>query len=159
MRKKDLVERLETQRARFMDTLQGLTPEQMMMPGACGIWSVKDVVAHLTAWQSELVTGLNQVENNRVPQIINIDDLHGWNAEQYHANASRPLEVIMEDFAAVHKMLLRMIDGFDEKQLFAHRRYKWMEGEPLAYLIEENASLHEDEHAEDIARWREEQGF
>jgi hypothetical protein len=30
----------------------------------------------------------------------------------------------------------------------------WMEGEPLSYLIYENAIWHEEEHAEDIVNWR-----
>jgi hypothetical protein len=30
-----------------------------------------------------------------------------------------------------------------------------MEGEPLSYLIAENAVWHEEEHAEDIRAWRE----
>ena len=35
----------------------------------------------------------------------------------------------------------------------------WMEGEALSYLIYENAIWHEEEHAEDILAWREEQGI
>jgi len=159
MTKKDLLETLASQRASFMATLDGLSPEQMRMPGACGLWSIKDIMAHLTTWESELVTALNQLQNRRTPSILDIEDIHSWNEEQYHANAPRPLEVIMEDFAGVHRMLLRMIEDLDERTLFDRRRFKWMEGEPLAYLVEENSSLHEEEHAEDIRAWRQAQGF
>jgi hypothetical protein len=34
-----------------------------------------------------------------------------------------------------------------------------MEGEPLAYLIEENATLHEREHADEIRAWRDAQAL
>jgi hypothetical protein len=34
-----------------------------------------------------------------------------------------------------------------------------MEGEPLSYLVLENAIWHEDEHAADIRAWREAEGI
>jgi hypothetical protein len=52
-------------------------------------------------------------------------------------------------------MLGRMIQDFDERSLLDNRKYSWMEGEPLWYLIEENVTLHEREHADSIRAWRE----
>ncbi len=159
MRKQELLDEIASARAEFLDAINGLTPEQMRMPGACGIWSVKDVIAHLTAWESETVTALNQIQNRRVPSILQIEDIHSWNEDQYHQNAARPLEAITADFEGVHRMLRQMIEDLDEQTLFNHRRFRWMEGEPLAYLIQENAPWHEQEHAEDIRAWRKQQGF
>jgi hypothetical protein len=39
------------------------------------------------------------------------------------------------------------------------RKFRWMEGEPLAYLVAENAFWHEQEHAEQIQEWRKAQGL
>ena len=35
---------------RLGDELARLTPEQWDLPGACGVWTVGEVVAHLTQW-------------------------------------------------------------------------------------------------------------
>lgn len=35
---------------RLGDELVSLTPEQWDLPGACGVWTVGEVVAHLTQW-------------------------------------------------------------------------------------------------------------
>ena len=157
--KADVLEELESARAELLASIEGLSTEQMRIPGVVGMWSVKDVLAHITAWESELVTALNQVENRQVPAIIDIEDIDEWNEEQYHLNARRPLEAIMEDLAGVHKMLVRMVGDLDERDLTDNRRFRWMEGEPLWYLIAENAYLHEREHAEQIRQWRQGQGI
>lgn len=159
MQKNDVVDELRAARTELMAALEGLTPEQMRMAGAVGIWSVKDVLAHLTAWESELVTALNQATKKRAPQIVLIDDLDEWNAKQYHISAARSAESILVDFESVHNILCNMVAGYNEQALFDRLRYPWMEGEHLVFLIEENATLHEQEHTEDILAWRRERGI
>jgi hypothetical protein len=159
VRKEELLHDLIDARATFMVAIEGLTPDQMLRPGACGIWSVKDMLAHLTAWESELVTALNHAQQKKVPRLVKIDDVDGWNDEQYHENVRRPMDVILKDFEDVHQMLLRMVEAYNDKALFDNRRYPWMEGESLAFLVEDTATIHEREHAEEIMTWRTEQGI
>lgn len=155
VRKQELINELMSARAELVEALAGLTPDHMLITGVVGLWSIKDVLAHLGAWESEVVTALNQVQNKRMPSLLRIDDIDEWNEEQYRVNVRRPLEVIQTDFEGVHRMLVRMIQDFDERSLLDNRRYAWMEGEPLWYLIEENVTLHEREHAAEIRAWRE----
>jgi hypothetical protein len=49
--KTDLLTEIRTQRRHLENNLAGLTPAEMCQPGVCGDWSVKDVLAHLTAWE------------------------------------------------------------------------------------------------------------
>ena len=120
-------------------------------------WSVKDVLAHLASWEAELVTTLARIEQHkqRPPRIIEIDDIDEWNAEQYRQNAPRPLASVLEDFEGVHKYLIQAIEDLDNRTLDDNRVFPWMEGEPLSYLIAENAIWHEEEHADEIRAWRE----
>ena len=160
MKKQDILDELISARADLLDAIDGLTPEQLRQPFAVGKWSVKDVLAHLTAWESELVTALNQVQTgSKPPQIVLIDDIDEWNEEQYHISARRPLEAIQDDLRGVHNMLCQMITDYPDKRMLDNRQFDWMEGEALYYLVEENAYLHEREHAEDIRAWREKTGI
>lgn len=34
-----------------LDTLKGLTPEQMEIGGVCGVWSTRDIIAHLASYE------------------------------------------------------------------------------------------------------------
>jgi hypothetical protein len=159
MRKADVLEDLKNARADLLSALDGLTPEHMMMPGVVGFWSIKDILSHLVAWESEVVTALNQAQNKKMPSIMKIEDIDEWNEEQYHLNARRLLEPAQTEFEGVHRMLVKMIEDYNERDLMDNRRYPWMEGEPLAYLIEENAILHESDHAADIRAWRDREGL
>ncbi len=133
----------------------------MIQVGAVGIWSVKDVLAHLVAWEAELVTVLSQLEQHkqRAPRIVEIEDIDEWNEEQYRIYAARPLDLIVEDFRGVHKHLINTLESLDDRVLDNNRMWPWMEGEPLSYLIAENAVWHEEEHADEIEVWREAQGY
>ena len=157
MSKESLLADVRRARAEFLAAIAGLSEKEMVQPGAAGIWSVKDILAHLVSWEAELVTALSRPLSQRyahAPDIVRIDDIDEWNDEQYHMNARRPLDIIRQDFEGVHKHLLRAIEDLDEATLEAPLRFEWMEGEPLAYLIMETAVWHEQEHAEDIRAWR-----
>lgn len=161
MPKADVVEELRAARSALLQAIDGLTEDQMLCVGAVGFWSVKDVLAHLVSWEAELVTVLSQLEQHQqqVPRIVEIDDIDEWNAEQYHVNASRALDGVLQDFHSVHRRLLQTVESLSDRILDDNRRFPWMEGEPLSYLIAENAIWHEEEHAEDIRAWREAAGL
>jgi len=161
MPKADVIADLRAARTALLASIEGLTDDQLLQIGAVGLWSVKDALAHLVSWEAELVTLFSQLEQHkrRAPRIVEIEDIDEWNDEQYHTNAARPLAAILEDFDGVHKHLIRAIEALDNQTLDDNRRFPWMEGEPLSYLILENATWHEEEHAEDIRAWRQEQGL
>ncbi|MEW6580613.1 MAG: DinB family protein [Chloroflexota bacterium] len=161
MPKAEVIADLRAARERLLSAIEGLGDDDMLRVGAVGIWSVKDVLAHLVSWEAELVTALARLPQSggRPPQIVEIEDIDEWNAEQYRANALRSLVAVLEDFHGVHKHLLEAVAALDNRTLDDNRRFPWMEGEPLSYLILENAAWHEEEHAEDIRAWREQEGL
>ena len=161
MPKADVIADVRAARARLLQAIDGLTDDQMHRVGAVGIWSVKDVLGHLVAWEAELVTTLARLEqhNRHPPRIVEIEDIDEWNAEQYHVNAARSLAAVLEDFHGVHKHLIQVLGELDNRTLDDNRRWPWMEGEPLSYLVGENAIWHEEEHADDILAWRDAEGI
>jgi uncharacterized damage-inducible protein DinB len=154
----ELIEAYQSARRALMEALEGLENEDFLRPGAVGTWSVKDALAHITAWESEVVTALVYVENGKrgTPNIMTIDDIDEWNDEQYHHSARRTFEVIWDDFVVVERHVIEAIKALDDRTLADNRKFPWMEGEALEYIIYENAIWHEEEHAEDIRQWRDE---
>lgn len=157
MGKRELIYEYEIARAKFMHAINGLEEEDLLISGAVGHWSIKDVMAHLTAWESELITALVRIENGNasIPNIVKIDDIDEWNDEQYEASTQRGLDVIWDDFMGIKKHMVEAIESLDETILMDNRKFPWMEGEALSYLVYENAIWHEEEHAMDILDWRE----
>lgn len=155
MAKDEILEQIREGRGALLTAIEGLSDDAMLRTHVVGFWSVKDVLAHLTAWESELITALSRVDQPDVePTIVQIDDLDEWNDEQYRNAVRRPLADVLRDFNGVHKYLLQAVADLDEATLEDNSRFEWMEGEPLSYLISENAVWHEQEHAEQIREWR-----
>ncbi|MCU0281239.1 MAG: ClbS/DfsB family four-helix bundle protein, partial [Acidimicrobiia bacterium] len=46
----DLLAAIDSELARLIAQVQQVPPADRLRPGACGEWSVKDVLAHLDAW-------------------------------------------------------------------------------------------------------------
>src|SRR5947209_12785508 len=81
--KQQVIEQLQAARAALLTAIEGLSDDVMLRPGVVGMWSIKDVLAHLSAWESELVTALSQLDNSAsIPGIVRIDDIDEWNDEQ-----------------------------------------------------------------------------
>ena len=157
MKKQEVLLEIKQAREQMLAALDGLPQDAYLRPGVVGMWSVKDVLAHLTIWYSELITALSKLDRPKlVPEIVNIEDIDEFNEDQYRENVRRPLDVILEDFEGVYKHLIKAIESIDDNTLDNPRKFAWMEGEPLWYLVAENGYWHEKEHAEEIAQWRQE---
>jgi hypothetical protein len=155
MKRAQLIDHLRTARAELLATMDGLPPDTLLRPYVVGMWSLKDLMAHLVAWESELITALAGIGTpRRIPHIVQIEDFDEFNEDQYRSNVRRPLDAIQEDFQGVHKHLIKAIETIDEAVLNDTRRFAWMEGEPLWTLIADNGYEHEREHAADVRRWR-----
>ncbi len=156
MNKKEILSTLEESRKNFLKTLEGLPEEAMLQPGAAGEWSVKDILAHLSLWEAELIKMLFQIRQGEKPTSAQFSSkkVDAINAEWQAANASRPLERVMADFLAVRKQTIRQVQGFADQDLTDPERYPWLRGKPLSTWIATDSFEHEGEHSEDIRQWR-----
>ena len=71
--KTDLLQAIDQERGALQALLDTLSPEQMAAPGIVGEWAVKDVLAHLTAWDQMVLgcAGL-QMESDPGPQSADL---------------------------------------------------------------------------------------
>lgn len=46
-----------------LKTIEGLPQEAWETPGVCGVWSVKEIIAHLASYEQVLVDVLNSLQN------------------------------------------------------------------------------------------------
>jgi hypothetical protein len=156
MNKAELLNALEEGREAFLETLEGLDEEALQTPGVVGTWSLKDLLAHLSRWEAELVKLLWQARQGQKPTsaqltATNVDEINAlWQAE----TRARELERVLEDFHTVRNQTLLRVEEFTDQELTDPRRYKWLKGQPLWQMIAENSFAHEAEHAEQINAWR-----
>jgi uncharacterized damage-inducible protein DinB len=157
MNRQALIAATESTRAQLNAALEGLTPEQMLSPGAAGDWSVKDILAHITAWEVELLTILGKVKRGQKPGKTQWTDaeVEAQNARWHAEYRDRALERVLDDYHGVHKQILRLVAGLTEAELAAP--VTWWRSRPLYDFFMRYATAHEAEHLLELQSWRKQQ--
>lgn len=164
MTKEDLLDKLDESRERLLVAIEMLPDEALVEPGVMDEWSIADILAHLVAWESEMVTALLKIDQGKKPEqlIAAFEDVDGYNALRFEENKGRDLDLIFEDLQGVRLQLEDWLDEFSERDLFDPQRYSWALDQSLANIIEQNSFGHELEHLPEIeafaARWTAENG-
>jgi hypothetical protein len=146
---------LRDEQANWEALLQEIGEDHMTQPGVAGEWSIKDIVAHLTAWRRRTVGRFQAALHHEPtpppfwPATMQTDDeINGW---IYAGNRDRPLDVVLGESRDVFDQLVETLDAFPEAELLDPARFPWLEGEPLtaAALF---GHFHE-EHEFDMRAW------
>ena len=155
MDKADLIQRIETGWARLQQSLDGLSEEQLHTPGVVGAWSIKDLLAHITAWQTRLIAAMYKAEKGLIPDTTGdgaaVDKL---NAQWYRELKDRPFDQVWDDLDASYHQLLGRVENWPERDLFDPKRFKWLQGQPFERYLAGDSYEHYVEHAEQIEAWR-----
>jgi len=156
MSKKQLLEQLELQREAFLDVIEDVDDELLVIPGVCGEWSIKDILSHLSHWEAELVKLLWQVKQGQKPSTAQIEyfgKVDEINAIWWRETQARALDKVLDDFHGVRNQTIARVEEFAENDLMNPNRYFWAKGKPLAVWIENDSFGHELEHIGDIKQW------
>lgn len=152
MKRGELLAALVAARARLDAALEGMSLDELTAPGRVGDWSVKDLLAHVTAWDVDLLTNLGKVKRGQKPGRTQWDPAgiqaqnDAWQAEM----KNRPLERVLNDYDGVHEQLLRVVRGLSDAELEAPT--DWLQGRPLFQYFVDHVVAHEDEHGAELAR-------
>ena len=147
-----LLKRLDAAWAELEASFAGLPAEQMVVPGVTAAWSVKDVVAHVTTWEEEALRYLPVILEGRRPPRYSV--LHGgidaFNAKKTAEKRALPLPEVLRQFHAVHRRLVRFLEGVPEDELRSDTRFR--------RRLRADTYGHYPHHTRAIRSWREGQG-
>ena len=154
MKRDELLAALEAARARLDAALEGLTEAELTRPGTVGDWSIKDLMAHVTAWDVDLLTNLGQAKRGQKPGRTAWDNaaIQAQNVAWYAEFKDRPLDRVVADYDGVHAQLLRRVEGLTDSELEAPAA--WLQGRPLFQYFLDDVVTHEGEHGAELAKWR-----
>jgi len=145
--KADFLERMRTARAGLNDAISGLTEDQMSQDIVAGEWSVKDIMAHLAAWQGEVVITLERVGPNDTQALID-ESVDEWNRRRVDERRRLPLVDVIQEFQDTHDRLLTLFAGSSEERIPLGPA-GWDETSKLWWLTE-----HDGEHTEAVRAYR-----
>ncbi len=135
-------------------TIALMRPEWMLEANVVGWWSVKDTLAHLTAWMRRVLGWVDVFQHGGTPPIpaegYAWADLDRLNDETSARDRDRPLDQVMNDFRTAHLEILALVDSLPPEDLF-EREYNEYQG--LWRLISENTHEHYSEHFVPVRQW------
>lgn len=153
----ELLNELRAARAELLEVLESIPEAERETPGACGEWSLKDVLVHLNHWEGETITLLYTLKRGAPITSILLDpklDVDACNARWVAMAKERPWERVWSDFQGVHTQLLRRVAEFSDEQLFQAGLHPKLGKTPLWRIIAVCAFEHEREHAEGLRAWQ-----
>lgn len=164
MNKRELLEIIQTERARWQALLAEVGEARMTQAGVEGSWSVKDIVAHVTTYERWLVERLEAARRGEQLKIA-ADQLalDPRNALIQEENKAEPLPKVLEQSQQVFQRLVTELEKLSDKDLTdpdrlgSHLDPAWTEGLPLWQCIAADSYEHYRDHTPAIRIWLEEQ--
>ena len=146
------LERLASARRRWDELIGRIPRDRMLEPTLAGGWSVKDVVAHVTWSERELVGVVRQ--RALVGSELWALDQDSRNAIVYAENHDRGLDDVLSEEQRVYAELLPLLEELTSEDLVDGDRWERMLPEvPPWRIFAGGTFLHYDEHAAAIADW------
>jgi hypothetical protein len=147
----------------FVERTLMLVPENLTdYPNVVGFWSVKDTVAHLSAWhrrvlywlesarQGDGVAGAHPVE----PEPgFTWEDRDAINAYSYEQDRDRSWDDVLADFHWTFEAVYKETEDLTEAELFSKAELSLFFRDPLWGYIAYNTFFHYREHIEPVRLW------
>jgi len=91
-------------------SLEGLPEDAWYNPGVCGVWSVKDIIAHLASFEHLLVEVLRSL-TDRVPTLTLQRYISNptFNDEEVSRRKSLSAQQVWEEYASTHSHTLELV--------------------------------------------------
>jgi uncharacterized protein (TIGR03083 family) len=154
MNKAELLTDIRAEWARWEALIDGVDEAQLTEPGVTGVWSIKDLVAHITWFEREMV-GILQAR-----ALIGSDlwqlPADQRNARIFEENRDRPLHEVLAEAERVHQQLLEGLEAIAEDDLVDPHRFPGMPDDWQPWkVIAENSNEHYRDHGRDLRTWLE----
>ena len=135
MRRADLLAELNSEYEAWEGLLAQIGEDRMEEPGVAGSWSIKDVIAHLTAWRRRTVGRLESVANGQPepahewPADLHEDDeINAWFQAR---DRDKSVRETLAESRRVFEQLTSAIEKLPDDALDDPARFPWMQGAPV----------------------------
>jgi len=156
MDKASILDELRSKYAALAGILAPLDEAQMTTSGVIGDWSIKDILAHMSAWQQRLLAWLYAARHNEEPTISgpdSVEEMDRLNEQFYKENRSRPLADVLGDFRSSYLQIVEAVQALPEEDLIDPHRFAWSNGDSLRQIIAGDTYDHYQEHQQQIEAW------
>jgi hypothetical protein len=161
--KQELLQKIKDEFNAWEKLIGSMTEAQLTAPVLADGWSVKDVIAHLLAWQTRSIERLESALQNREPVFPGwpeesgddsydpTDDINAWIYDTYH---DQSWSSVYQRWRNGFLRFMELAEKVPEADLLDANRYPWMGGQPLLLVLEGSYEHHHIDHLESVSAWR-----
>ena len=149
-----LLHAVRASRAEWDALLAQIPPEDWLEPLEPGGWTLKDIAAHVTWYEREVIPAfLTHVMEGSELWLLPLEER---NQAIYRLNRQRPLAEVMAESAAVFERFSAAVETLEDADLDDPARFKFMPPDWKPYmLITTNSLEHYQDHIATVRAWRE----
>ncbi|MBV9711344.1 MAG: DinB family protein [Ktedonobacteraceae bacterium] len=142
-------------------TLSGFPASAWEQPGACGEWSVKDIIAHLASYEQVLVDILNSFTKQvATPALDRFIELGGqFNDYEVRQRKEKTMEEVLQELNEAHSSTMSFIAAIPVETLRQAGTLPWY---GMAYSLDDVIVYmyygHKREHSAQIAAFQDRLG-
>jgi uncharacterized protein (TIGR03083 family) len=144
-----MIAKVEAAWADFHASCAGLDDETLLIPGVCGDWSIRDLIAHVTWWDAEAIAHLPTVLAGGTPPRYSVlyGGIDAFNAMKTKEKRGLSLAEVRAEAEATHARLIEYLRGVPPGSLTGNSTF--------THRLRLDTYGHYPIHAADIRRWRE----
>jgi uncharacterized damage-inducible protein DinB len=148
----EIIEKVKRERAAWKALIEQIEQERFTQPGVAGQWSVKDIIAHIT-WHEREMVGLVKAHAMVGSELWNLPT-DERNAAIHDEIRNQPLEQVLEESTQVSQQLLDILPSLTDQDLTNPESFPGMPPDWQPWMIiAQNTYEHYQDHIPDIERW------
>src|SRR5260370_2965123 len=125
MKKQQVFQQLEQAWTARKESYAGLSDAQLTEPGVMGEWSVKDILAHVTAWEEEALKYLPLIiTGGRPPRYIQYGGIDAFNAQKAKQQRDMALSEVLRQLEETHRRPLYYLHRVPEEPSTREARFR-----------------------------------
>ena len=145
MKKSELLERARGAHGALTSALEGLTEESAARVGVNPQWSVKDMLAHIAAWEAEGVRRFAETGEGGSTAKLDQEAIDGFNAAAVEERRSKSFGELREEYEEAYRGITGALEALPDELDESSREYRFAE---IVTVI------HPTHHAAQIEEWK-----
>ena len=150
---KETLARLAESRRALHQAIEGLSEEEMTQTQVEGVWTIKDVLGHITSWEETCLEPLRRYADGGPFEVKVIEDYLAWNDVQAARKRNIPLDAILDELTTVRQGMVAAASRLSARQWKQRVPFAWG-GEGTMTDTLEGLHEHEMEHVRSLQQWR-----
>ncbi len=152
MSKESVLKRIEKEWQGFLESWRGLSDEALLEPNAVGVWSLRDLLAHISTWEEETLKTIPLIlKGQPVPRYASFGGIDAFNAREQERKRNLDLDEVKNQLLSCHERLMDFLTEIPKSDFDTNKR--------LLNRIRWDTYHHYHEHAKQIREWREQRGI